>query len=314
MADTFDAKDDHFHFAEMGDHWWATETMWFSFASLEHRLAGRVYMMCRPNIGTCAGGIWLFNDAGWSPWDLPYCVNYSSMPLQKGADLADILLPSGVRVQAVSALTEYRIEYSDDPHLSVDLVFRAIMPPFGMRHAAPPFAGSGHFDQLGHITGNIILAGQSIEIDCLSMRDRSWGIRREDRPRRVSYLFGVASPELAFHCGTRVTPEHEAVTYGFLLRDGKLLSLVGGQRRVERDETHGWVKNVELDGTDVAGRTFHAEGSPLSRCVVNHTGAVIWGSLMRWKIDGTAASGEDHDIWPLREWAQVAASRQGAGH
>jgi hypothetical protein len=51
----FTARDDRFHFAEMGTDWWATETAWFSSHHPERRLGGWFYTMVRPNIGTVAG-------------------------------------------------------------------------------------------------------------------------------------------------------------------------------------------------------------------------------------------------------------------
>ena len=55
MSD-FTAKDDSFHFDQMGDRWWQTETAWFAFCHPERKLGGWLYTMARPNIGTVAGG------------------------------------------------------------------------------------------------------------------------------------------------------------------------------------------------------------------------------------------------------------------
>jgi len=64
----FTAADDGFHFAQLTDRWWETETAWFSFHVPERRLGGWFYSMFRPNIGTVAGGAWV---CGWvRPSDL----------------------------------------------------------------------------------------------------------------------------------------------------------------------------------------------------------------------------------------------------
>ena len=51
-----------FHFDVMSDRWWETETAWFSFHHPERRLGGWFYSMFRPNIGTVAGGAWVWDD------------------------------------------------------------------------------------------------------------------------------------------------------------------------------------------------------------------------------------------------------------
>jgi len=57
------ARDDGFHFADMSDRWWITETAWFSFCKPERKIGGWIYNMFRPNIGTVAGGAWV-----WEHW------------------------------------------------------------------------------------------------------------------------------------------------------------------------------------------------------------------------------------------------------
>ena len=64
----FTADDDRFHTAELSDRWWETETSWFSFHVAERRLGGWLYTMVRPNIGTVAGRVWLWDDTAALPW------------------------------------------------------------------------------------------------------------------------------------------------------------------------------------------------------------------------------------------------------
>jgi hypothetical protein len=48
--------DDGFHFDQMSDRWWETETAWVSLRHPGRRLGGWLYTMVRPNICTVAGG------------------------------------------------------------------------------------------------------------------------------------------------------------------------------------------------------------------------------------------------------------------
>ena len=80
----FGPQDDDLHRAELGDRWWATETAWFSFHDPARRLGGWLYTMIRPNIGTVAGGVWVWDDTAWLPWDVLYSTNYSALQLPAG--------------------------------------------------------------------------------------------------------------------------------------------------------------------------------------------------------------------------------------
>lgn len=64
---SFTPRDDHFHFEEMGDDRRATETAWFSFHYPERRLGGWLYTLIRPNIGTVAGGAWIWGGREGAP-------------------------------------------------------------------------------------------------------------------------------------------------------------------------------------------------------------------------------------------------------
>ena len=47
-----------------------------------------------------------------------------------------------------------------------------------------PFLKGVHFDQAGHVAGTMVLRGETVPIDCYSVRDRSWGPRPQGRPKR----------------------------------------------------------------------------------------------------------------------------------
>ena len=57
--------------------------------------------MVRPNIGTVAGGAWVWDDTAWLPWDVLYSANYSALQLPPDTDLRDTTLPTGVAIRVV---------------------------------------------------------------------------------------------------------------------------------------------------------------------------------------------------------------------
>ncbi len=161
------------------------------------------------------------------------------------------------------------------------------------------------------MTGEINLHGERIAIDCLAMRDRSWGPRPEHRPKKSAYVTGIASEHDAFLAVTKWNGDTEEVAYGFMIRDGETADLVSGRRVVERDPAEGWVSRITIEGQDERGRTLHAVGARLSGMIINRHSFIDSNGLIAWDINGHAGHGEDQDMWPVHEWADFrrAASR-----
>jgi hypothetical protein len=301
----FTPRDDEFHFAELGGDWWATETAWFSFHHPERRLGGWLYTLARPNVGTVAGGCWIWDDRAHLPWEVLYCANYSALRLPREQSLTDCRLPTGVSIRVIAPCTSYALGYEDGDRLRADLRFDGVMPPHPLTATRSTFGGAHHFDQLGRVTGEIILHGEHVAIDCVAMRDRTWGRRPEDRPRQAAYVTGAADATHGFLAVTEPRPEGDRVAYGFLRRDGRTAGLAAGERRVERDPATGWITRVALEARDADGRTFVATGVPVSRIVINRHTFIDVNSLVRWDLDGVLAWGEDQDMWPVHRWARM---------
>jgi hypothetical protein len=307
----FTDRDDHFHFEEMGGDWWATETAWFSFHHPQRRLGGWFYTMVRPNIGTVAGGAWVWDDSAHLPWEVLYSANYTALQLPRDQDLNDITLPTGVSIRVIEPCTSYALGYADGERLQASLRFDGVMPPESLTSAGSTFGHAQHFDQIGHVTGELVLHGETIAIDCLAVRDRTWGRRPEDRPRQAAYVTGVASAAHGFLAVTNSEAERNPVAYGFLRRGGRTVRLAQGERRVERDTTNGWITRIELQARDAEGRELTAVGEPVSRIIINRHTFIDINSLVRWSLNGEVGWGEDQDMWPVHRWARRRRSRRG---
>src|SRR3546814_20194825 len=75
------------------------------------------------------------------------------------------------------------------------------------------------------------------------MRDRSWTPRRETSSRtRRGYTYGADGDGRGFYVATSVAPGSEdgtdEVIGGYLLQDGEVVPVKGGERRVGRDDQH----------------------------------------------------------------------------
>jgi len=304
----FTPADDGWHFGQMDDDWWATETAWFSFHVPERRLGGWFYTMARPNIGIISGGAWIWDDTAHLPWEVPFSANYTALPIPKDQDLTDIRLPTGVGIRMIEPCTSYALSYDDNGRglLSADLRFDGVMPPEPLTAAGSTFGSAHHFDQFGRVHGHIVLKGERIAIDCYGMRDRTWGRRPENRPRRAGYITGMADPDTGFLAVTNISAEAERAAYGFLRRDGRTVSLASGTRTGTRDPETGCMSSIEMNLTDQEGRTLVARGEPVSRIIINRHTFIDINSLVRWDCgsDGIAW-GEEQDMWPMHHFERL---------
>lgn len=310
----FAAADDGHHFAVMDDDWWATETAWFSFHHPERGLGGWFYTMLRPNIGTVAGGCWIWEPDAHLPWEVAYSANYTALAIPENLDLTDCRLPTGVSMRVLEPTRRYALGFDDGERLQATLEFNGVMPPEPLTATGSTFGKASHFDQFGHVTGDIVLNGERIDIDCIGMRDRTWGRRPENRPRQAAYVTGAVDGEHGFLAVTNVREEGDLVAYGFYRRDGRTVSLASGRREVERDPVTGWATRVSIEAVDAEGREFSAVGEPVSRIIINRHTFIDINTLLRWDIAGTTAWGEDQDMWPMHRFARLRRqARRGTG-
>jgi hypothetical protein len=308
--------DDAFH--EPSDHWWETETAWFSFNVPERRLGGWLYNQVLPVQGVCNGGAWVWDD---SAAGARYEVNHRGLPMPPGLDLREVTLPNGNSMRVVEPLMRYELRYSDPGSFEADLVFDGIMRPHSHPLGVGPFWRGRHLDQPGRVTGRIVLDGETIAVDCLAGRDRSWGPRplgpdprrprptAPARPRRaetgVGYALATASPTESFVAYTVPTEDgSDDVSAGFLLRDGEYAPLVGGTRRADFDPRTRWIRALHVEAVDELGRTLTAGGELVARHgEVGPSGT----GLFRWRWDGLEGWGEDQSYCSEKVWAAVGA-------
>ncbi len=306
------AADDRFH--PVSEDWWETETAWFSFNVPGRRMGGWFYNQVLANQKICNGGAWVWDD---SDAGALYEANHQGLPLPNlgELDLRDVRLPNGNQIQMLEPVRKYRLRYHDEGRFEADLVFEGIMPPNSHPLGTPPFRKGRHFDQPMHVTGSIRLHGEPIEVDSLSVRDRSWGPRplgpdprkpameapassaaRPRGPREgVGYPFATASETEGWLAYTRPavvdgTPSDELST-GYLLRDGITAHLVKGRRRTWLDSAKRWIRRIELEAVDELGRELSAAGELVARHGAAPTSSGT--GLFRWEWDGLSGWGED---------------------
>jgi len=312
--------DDQWH--EHTQHWFETETTWWSFNVPERRMGGWLYTQVLAVQGTCNGGAWVWDD---SRAGALYEQRHQGLPFPDRGDLTNCTFPNGNHVEVLQPLMRYRTTYSDPGAFEADLVHEGIMPPHSHPVGAWPFWATRHFDQPMHVTGTIVLHGEAIAVDCYSVRDRSWGPRptgpipddkklpkgalpgREHRPVRASfphsvgYVFATQDPDDAFLAFTdpwidgdgRASDDLDA---GYLVRDGVYAPLVAGSRTFELAPETRFIRAIHLHATDALGRDLDARGELVARHGTqgpNGTGLFHW----EW-TGGRTGWGEDQSFGP----------------
>ena len=290
------ADDDRFHPPAANDPWWS-ETCWFSFAHPAERLSGSFYPLFRPNQGVCALAVSVWDASACEPWRLLYHRADWHLPLP--ATGLERLALGRLRYEVLEPLRRHRVSYQDGARFSAELEYEGLIPA----HAAGVRDGHGHVDQPCRVRGEITVRGRRIAIDAPDMRDRSWGVRRDDRSTRGAYSYAIASARDCFLAMSFASPglggrgDVQPVVAGFLVRDGEKAPLVAGTRTLERDAGSPWPARVAIEARDALGRDLRASAVTLNRFANQASpGLFAWMSLARWDFAGESY-GQDQDIW-----------------
>jgi hypothetical protein len=247
----------------------------------------------------------------------------------------------------LKSLMDYHVGYQDrDADFALDVEHRSVHPPRRFTPGEAPAMHNPHLDQLGRITGELTLHGERIPIDCYSVRDRTWGprgghhsqsqkpeymrgdyrvarpggsrwreIERERGRGRIQYIFGHTDDRTGFLSFVRPQDGDahgwSPMNVGWLLKDGvfQRLDKTKSSTRNYRDPRTGWSAHMEVDMTDVTGRTMQAEGFAVSYMSENATGA---NALMRWEYEGKIGWGEDQDGWRLDHFTKMLRALRAA--
>jgi hypothetical protein len=95
----FQAQDDELHTPETDDPW-IIETVWFSFMVPDRKMAGTVYLACRPNLSVCSLHVHVFDDTAYEPWRVPYWKSLWQLPMPDSVNPCD-LKEAGLRIDVL---------------------------------------------------------------------------------------------------------------------------------------------------------------------------------------------------------------------
>jgi hypothetical protein len=284
-------------------HW--NESVWFSISKPEERLHGLIQYYFRPNMGMLNGGPVLWDPSGTRQWN---CLYYNWAHLQAspaGAAKFDMTAYNSLSVKVLEPLTAYAIRYNKDG-LEIDCVWQAIGPVHELRtgEVSQEKAAKFHIEQPGRMTGTVRLDGREIAINCLSMRDTSYGPRNYESLATGGYFWGIA-PASAFHAIAKGETEQRVIG-GFIWKEGELSSLASGTRRILEFGRYG-PKRVLLEAKDKLGRTIDATGEMDEGLIfTGYTDHTVYWSLMRWDWDGVEHWGDNQEFCSAVRFRRIA--------
>lgn len=282
---------------------WVTETAWYSFWTPGHEFAVHVYLRFRLNIGIANSCVYAWEPGVCVPWEAPYW-KHLHVPLPDS--LVDMELLGGLRHRQREPFRAYDISYSDN---------RGYGSPFSFDIAVdaldePQYFGGKHFDQEVRVRGRLEISGQTFDIDCLAMRDRSWYRRGDFTLFRSAYAYAVApggDTFLALYAAPRdqdLLVDDLPLVGGHVVADGQRTALSRGRRRVvSRDPATGQPREVEVEAADDRGRPVRAHGVVIgSIALAANPNMMSWMNLVRWTVNGSTVVGEDQEIWSPSIW------------
>lgn len=308
----FEDSDDFLH--DHDSHPWWVETWWFSFFAPERALGGWLFGMARPNQGASTGGAWIWDRSGCEARSARFFAHYTALPTRMEALRSNpVRFPSRYQIEVLEPCRDYRLTFDDETAgLDIDLRFAATMPALGHKAQAAPFYQSADYDQAGRVNGRILLEGESIEIDCFAMRDRSWGLRSERVVPDFSYCWRADRDEAFLVYSPRLEGPL-VVNRGILHRGGISRPIVQGTREEVRDPVNGWITEVSVSAVDDTGRSVDARARAVSRLVHPRPTSSNTISILEWTTPaGERSWGEDQDVWPHESWKRWM-SRTGSG-
>jgi hypothetical protein len=316
-------EDAQFHPPTSDDPLWA-ETNYFGLYAAQDTdspLNIGIYSLFREPLGVVGSTVSVNSRRVTMPWAADYWDSWEHLVVPQPSNLLDYELANGLTVVCSDPNKVWDVDYSD-PAAGMELHFRytALMEPYDINDPdQDPMAAdkdmdltwghayAGHFDQTGHVEGEIALRGTTTPIDCVTTMDHSWGVRAERQTSRLSWMHAHFSTDLAVHAlfdfSTENGPDAPSpltMTHGYVLDHGKIYGLKSGTGTTARRGFYP--ERIELTVTDSGDRTWELEGTALTTFPWQAwPGTVGHNALHRWTCDGQTGFGECMDFIGLGE-------------
>lgn len=181
--------DDFFHLAGNPPGASVTETYYFTFSIPEQGIHAFLYLWAHPNLKVLSGGVLIYQGKKPHYLAADYFNYLTYLDLSHvNADTGTVTLPNGFQLKINKPFQEHELSFSDPRSgVSFHLLQTAAMPPAVRK-------GNHHFEQNMRVQGELRLRGKTYQVDCHSVRDRSWASRGRRRRCRCRRTPGSPSP------------------------------------------------------------------------------------------------------------------------
>ncbi|MGE0233583.1 MAG: hypothetical protein AB7O39_00370 [Flavobacteriaceae bacterium] len=335
------AKDSEFHPSDPKEWRW-TETTPLIFSVPEAGILGNLYVAARPNLGVALSAVAVAQGFCRQAYEMDFSDSQVHLPCPD--DFLGYTLENGLSVELVKPPKEYRFryEYKGDPSAcAFDLKFRSIHEPFdcldpaqnpmmekpgghsydsrlgdqwGNKSADEKYP-NGHYEMIGHVTGELLLRGKTYKVDCYDCMDHSWSRRTEVSKRSVCFLTAAFGEDYGIHLAVPMDVGRDETTYdgfrfGFVVEDGQTYGVVDA--KVDGATTDMLPMSAHVTCTDTRGKTHEFYGAavgghPWYNFNPSH---VCFQSLMRWQQGNRIGYSEMGNIFGL-EFLAERKSRHG---
>lgn len=309
------ADDAEFHERDASNPEWA-ETRFISFSVPEDQLLCNVYVLSRPNVGAIISDITVQKGIARHPWEMDFHDPQMHLPCPES--FANFTLRNGLTVECVRPPYDYHYHYEHSlGSCRMDLDFTAVSEPFDCHDPEQnPLLGdatfvglgdqwlNGHYDVLGHVTGEIEVRGRRYTVDSYDGADHSWGPRKEEGKRAVGWTAVAFGQDYGLHLVTALDMQHGQIVYdklrfGFVVEDGKTYGLTNATVEASHIDLIGTSNHVWA--VDVRGKEHEFWGSAVAghpQYTLNPCQAV-YNTLYRYQHNGRTGYGMSADCFGL---------------
>ncbi|WP_018000555.1 hypothetical protein [Paracoccus sp. N5] len=334
-------KDSSYHPSNPAEWRW-TETTPLIFSVPEAGILGNLYVASRPNLGVALSSIAIGQGICRQSYEIDF--SDAQMHLPAPDNFTNYTLENGLSVQVTAPPRDYhfRYAYKGGDECSLDLRFRGLHRPFdcddpeentllkvpggqvydsrlgdqwGNKSTDAEFP-SGHFNTIGHITGELVLRGKRYDVDCYDCMDHSWSRRTEVSRRAVAFISACFDDSYGLHMAVPIQlvdgeTVYDGLRFGFVVEDGQTYGLVDA--RVGGATQELLPINCWIEATDVRGKVHRMTGSAIAGHPYDNFNPshIAYQCLMRWETsDGRVGHSELANIFG-REYLAAHLSRLG---
>jgi hypothetical protein len=286
-----------------------TETWWWCFHIEERNINGEVYFWKHSNLNMMSGGVWIFE--GIKKHHL-LCEHFNFQNFIPAPVVSENTLYSSqldLRIRIVEPLKRHEVLYR---HEATGTMLRLCAEAMG-----PPVlrSNNAHFEQVQKMTGELRLAGESLTIDCMSFRDRSWGEPRPE-PQVVhpptAWSVGVSADASRSFCFSACDdPERtplvahygiskaDALKIGWISENGVLRKIVAASKCTTRGADGLQAESFDVALTDESGRSYELKGRVTASVMWSPwpNMAATFGQHVVWSLDGHRMTGETQEVF-----------------